>query len=191
MLKFDMKVILFLFILPSLLLSTDITWDSHDSFNHNQNEYNRAMNEYVYLKYNKQLKHTTVKGSTVSLGDLLWQDNQESADLTMYYTKAVEYCEDLVMVGRDDWRLPTKDELLEIVDKDRKPRIVESFKHTSAGDYWTSSIILTSSTKAWIVQFSDGFANLVNKSKKLHVRCVNGSNYSVSEWYKREVDKWR
>ena len=191
MLKFCMNIKLFLLIIPSLLFSLDITWDSQSSFKHNKSEYNRAINDYIYPKYNTGLDKKGSPGSIVLLADLVWQDSEDSALLLKDYTRAKEYCDKLDLAGRKDWRLPTKDELLKIVDKYQKPRILSDFKNTSAGDYWSSSVNLTSSDGAWSVQFSDGFANFQKKNKNLHVRCVSGTNSSLFEWYKGEVNKWR
>lgn len=75
---------------------------------------------------------------------------------------AVKLCDELSLAGHSDWRLPTRAELLTLVDDTRyNPAIdTEAFPDTSSDWYWTSTVAAWSSSRAWLVLFNDGDASL-------------------------------
>ena len=72
--------------------------------------------------------------------------------------EALKLCEGLSLGGHADWRLPTRAELLTLVDDTRqRPAInVEAFPDTKGDWYWTSTVCAGSSTLAWFVDFNNG-----------------------------------
>ncbi len=100
--------------------------------------------------------------------------NKESDSLTTNaqgYVNAVNSGTGLC--GFTDWRLPTKDELLGIVDSTvaTSPKVdVNWFPNTQSAIYWTSSPYVGSSDLAWVVNFNDGYDYSLNRSS-------NGSYY--------------
>ena len=78
------------------------------------------------------------------------------------------------LCGYANWRLPTKDELLGIVDKGQRPAISKVyFPNTPSSDVWSSSPY--NSGSAWYVYFDDGIAySNYNRYAVLHVRLVRG-----------------
>ena len=81
--------------------------------------------------------------------------------------------------GRTNWRVPTRDELVSIVDYDRigGPIInITFFPNTFSSGYWTSSSVSTGATNAWYLRFGDGEVDTKSKSVgtiNAYVRCVS------------------
>jgi len=102
---------------------------------------------------------------------LMWQS--PGAPTTMSQSDASAYCEGLGLAGHDDWRLPTKIELLSIVDYYKfNPAISAIFQATQAADYWTSTV--RSGRIFWYVNFNDGAADYYYHvvDDLLWVRCL-------------------
>ena len=102
---------------------------------------------------------------------MVWQDSAKIVQRD--YSAAKEYCNDLSLGGYSDWKLPTIDELVSIVDKKRyKPAIKKIFKNSKNDYYWSSSEYANDSSRAWHVHFYAGYDGYHNKSSKRYVRCV-------------------
>lgn len=71
-----------------------------------------------------------------------------------------------------DWRLPTQDELLTLVDREcSDPAInLKAFPGTPPVALWTSTS--SGGTGFWSVSFSDGFEEIYNGNRALPVRLV-------------------
>jgi hypothetical protein len=71
---------------------------------------------------------------------------------------AVKLCAELDLAGHADWRIPTRVELLTLVDDTRsKPAIdAAAFPDTRSDWYWTGSEYAAVSSYAWIVDFDGG-----------------------------------
>jgi hypothetical protein len=92
---------------------------------------------------------------------------------TQAYVQAIN---DLKLCGASDWRLPTKRELLSIVDNGRlKPAIdVRFFPNTLSSYYWSHTPSSDLENKAWQVYFLYGEASPGSKEQKSHIRLVRG-----------------
>ena len=92
---------------------------------------------------------------------------------TQAYIKAIN---DKSLCGLSDWRLPTKRELLSIVDNGQfKPAIdTRFFPNTLNLHYWTSSPYPEQEDSAWQVYFLYGEAEPRTKSQSNHIRLVSG-----------------
>ena len=113
---------------------------------------------------------------------LIWQDNNDTHHITKNRVNAIKYCEDLSHAGSSDWRLPTRDELLTIVDYTKStPSIDNSFKFVvDKGIYLTSTIVAGSTDDAWYVEFGNGETRYsANDSTVYNIRCVKGAVGSV------------
>jgi hypothetical protein len=103
---------------------------------------------------------------------LIWQ---RASSETMTRSDALNYCSGLSLAGTSDWRLPTINELLSIVDDTRSfPAIDPSaFPSTESDHFWTSSPLASASEiGAWYVHFSYGTSGYSNTSSAYRVRCV-------------------
>jgi len=123
---------------------------------------------------------------------LIWQDNNDTRSITKEYNEAKNYCRDLVTPYSSEWRLPTRNELLTLVDYAKvAPSMSDSFRYTIAdGKYWTSTIKYGDTSSAWLVAFGNGTTSSVdNVNSKENVRCVidsvdtNGSNFYLNSSY--------
>jgi hypothetical protein len=89
---------------------------------------------------------------SVKVGDLEWQ--ADVPDQKMTWAEAKEYAASL----GDGWRLPTKAELLTLVDDTRCNPACSVFPDCSADWFWTSTPRAGSSSGAWYVHFGYGYA---------------------------------
>jgi len=82
-------------------------------------------------------------------------------DAYVTHAQAEKLCADLDLGGHTDWRLPTRIELLALVDDTRyRPAIdSEAFPDTRSDDYWTGTTCAWSSVRAWFVGFNGGLAS--------------------------------
>ena len=108
--------------------------------------------------------------------NLEWQDNNESNSTKITWKDAINYCENLNLDRKSDWRLPNKNELLSIVDYNREnPAIKDIFTYYTINNYyWSSTTPLQSPHYVWMVSFGYGISFYSHKSDSLYVRCVRG-----------------
>jgi hypothetical protein len=88
-----------------------------------------------------------------------------------------DICGSLELGGHNDWRLPTKKELITIVDYSKVPSFNSTvFPNTGINTgYWSFTPDVSNSVNAWYVQFITGLVeNDQAKSEKNYVRCVRG-----------------
>jgi hypothetical protein len=73
------------------------------------------------------------------------------------YKKAEKACAAL----GEGWRLPTRAELLSLVDDTRCDPAIDTarFPDTKSGAYWTGTPLASDSSYAWVVVFSLGYAD--------------------------------
>jgi hypothetical protein len=82
------------------------------------------------------------------------------------------------LCGFNDWRLPTKAELNNIVSRDRVSPAIDAtyFPNTLNSYYWSASPHASVSYRAWIVAFSYGNDSAIDKDSTYSVRLVRASN---------------
>jgi hypothetical protein len=111
---------------------------------------------------------------------LVWQKSVTSSQ-AYSWCDAINYCATLTLAGRT-WRLPTRIELLSLVDFTRgNPAInTTAFPGVPCGKYhWTSSpwVVSQIATKpqySWIVNFSEGLtSNAGDRTQAEYARCVS------------------
>lgn len=98
---------------------------------------------------------------------------EESDCDTQAYIQAVN---ERGLCGAGDWRLPTKRELLSIVDNSRfKPAVDRRFfPKTQPLYYWSSSTYAEEANSAWQVYYLYGEASPDDKNKNFYIRLVRG-----------------
>jgi hypothetical protein len=126
---------------------------------------------------------------TDHLTGLMWQDDPAVASVKKQWVTqanydaqdynntvgdtANTYCNELVMGGFEDWRLPTVVELQGIVNDERvDPSIDEVFVNSSNSYYWSSTATHSTHANAWVVYFGYGYTTNNNKNYSYAVRCV-------------------
>ena len=119
---------------------------------------------------------------------LMWQQRDDGNTYTWYqatgtydemYNPASEnVCGNLVLSSYSDWRLPTKDELITIVDYaipfPSQTIKTTYFPDTKPSGYWSSTTYANYPDYAWAVYFYDGGVYSSSKYYDVYVRCVRG-----------------
>jgi hypothetical protein len=100
-------------------------------------------------------------------------DSGSPADDACTWEEAKKYCGTLSLADAG-WRLPSRDELLSIVDNSRTmPAIdVEAFPNTASDWFWSSTAYVSAPGDAFLVYFSNGFSTNNVSSSTYRVRCV-------------------
>ena len=104
---------------------------------------------------------------------LQWQDDDDAKTNSLDWSSAIDYCENLTLGGKDDWRLPNFNELYYIADKSiYNPALSSVFVNVVSGGYWSSTTHASDSSLAWGVDFLNGYGGWGDKSHSYFVRCV-------------------
>lgn len=113
---------------------------------------------------------------------LHWQDNSSSKKVLKKWNDAKQYCQNLSLDGKNDWRLPNYEELLSIVDYGQyNPSVIPVFENISESSYWSSSDYKTTGIGfykdgryiyAWNIDFYSGATFANGKGVVKYVRCV-------------------
>ena len=106
---------------------------------------------------------------------LMWQQGDAQND-DRFYTlgEAKSYCASLKLAGQKDWRLPSKRELLSIVNKGRTFPAIDTrlFPACRPALYWSDNTLSNDSDEAWPVHFGNGTVDSFPESDAMYVRCV-------------------
>jgi hypothetical protein len=80
------------------------------------------------------------------------------------------------LCGASDWRMPTRRELLGMVDYGRFNPAIDPgyFPNTPSSNFWSASPSLPGSNIAWNVHFVGGYAYFFPRSSSIRVRLVRG-----------------
>ena len=106
---------------------------------------------------------------------LIWQ--QQDDGITKSWANAKTYCDNLSLGGYSDWRLPSKKELVTIVNyaiPEPGPTIQPVFNNARSSAYWTATDMADSTSSAWNVVFYNGQTDAPTKSANYYARCVRG-----------------
>ncbi len=93
---------------------------------------------------------------------------------TQTWQTALDTCKNLTLAGKT-WRLPSMNELLSIVDKNKVNPAIDTalFPATVASNYWSSTTYVNNTTNAWHVFFLNGLNPPSLKTSSYYVRCVS------------------
>lgn len=115
---------------------------------------------------------------TDAVTGLMWQQ-VDGGEMTI--ENAMIYCDNLVLGGYSDWRLPTPLEAYSIQNlQNNNPALNTNFFTTSAAEYWwTNAFQAGDNTKVWCTNSGGGIGNhpksetiSAGGTKKFHVRAV-------------------
>ena len=103
-------------------------------------------------------------------------DNGDCTDDICSVEQYVEKINQMRLCGFDDWRLPTRDELASLLDKNQQyptPKInIRFFPNTGNNFYWSGTTYKYDSELAWFVYFSSGYQYFDIKTNPMHIRVV-------------------
>jgi len=119
---------------------------------------------------------------------LMWQ--QTIPTDTYKWADAVSSCNDLSYAGYSDWRLPTPQELLTIVDNSRYNPAIDTtyFPNTPSDYFWSSSTNVDNTNYARFVNFLSGYVSSNGKPNYDYVRCVRGESLPNSTFNSTTVN---
>lgn len=127
--------------------------------------------------------HDNEDGTVTDLNTgLMWQQGDEYNQNPIYHAwpGALYYCDHLDLAGYSDWRLPTRHELLSIVDRGRWDPAINTDYFPACGrdpslSYWSSSTYAWDPANyVWTVCFYSGRILFATKYMGLYIRCVRG-----------------
>ena len=95
---------------------------------------------------------------------LMWQDNTNK--INQKWSDANTTCQDLNLVNYLVWRLPTKNELVNMFARK------DDFSNFYTDQYWTADEDPDDSGNAFTISFDDGSESSQSKTRKKLVRCV-------------------
>jgi hypothetical protein len=100
---------------------------------------------------------------------LIWM--KQTAEQT--FDEAQEYAERAAKATGLAWRLPTKDELIGLVDGSRQGP-ASGFPNMPSKPFWSSSPYVGNTNYAWFVGFDDGYVGYGSRLSLGAVRLVRG-----------------
>ncbi len=128
--------------------------------------------------------YTSANGVTLDMvTGLEWQQQDSNVDYN--YNGAVDYCSNLTLDGKSNWRLPTANELLSIVDFGTFSPAIDgsAFPSTESKFYWTATDNNEIDDRRWAFDFNSGEQRSVYEktTTNYRARCVrsNGQNALV------------
>jgi|SRR6185436_9506221 len=85
---------------------------------------------------------------------LMWEKVGNKDYLT--FKEAEKYCKKLALAGKKNWRLPTREELVSIVDYTRSNPAIDPVFESNSSWYWSSSKVAGYADSVWCVNFDSG-----------------------------------
>jgi hypothetical protein len=119
---------------------------------------------------------------------LVWQRVVSTDART--YAQAASYCAALDLDGRKDWRLPSRIELVSLIDWDRARlgSIDPAFPDHPLQTMWACTSGPSNPLIAWSVDFNNGSLDITKKTSSLLARCVSGSRSSTPPPARYEIE---
>jgi hypothetical protein len=105
---------------------------------------------------------------------LMWQQVDDGVERV--WADALSYCEDLELGNYEDWRLPSRLELVSIVDYGRYGPAIHPVFSSASRWHLTANTCVEDSGDAWAVDFEGGAAEDNGKNSLHRVRCVRGGS---------------
>jgi hypothetical protein len=103
---------------------------------------------------------------------LMWQQSDDGVERT--WADAGSYCDGLSLGGYSDWRLPSRQEIVSIVDYGRYSPAIDPAFGCRISWYWSGSTHANYPDYAWCVPFNYGAVYYSYKYNSEYVRCVRG-----------------
>ena len=105
---------------------------------------------------------------------LLWEDTPHVRETKITHPRAKMYCSELKLGDFQDWKLPTIQELLTIIDYRRtSPALMKAFNYVEDESfYWSQTVVADESDAFWGVNFKRGASSKASEYYDRYVRCV-------------------
>ena len=81
------------------------------------------------------------------------------------------------MAGKTDWRAPSIEEFLTIVDFSRSDPAIDPVFNCQLWFYWSGSTYPADAALGWDVYFGYGYSSVWDKADSYYVRCVRGESW--------------
>ena len=109
--------------------------------------------------------------------NLMWEDTPHVREAKIKQPRAKAYCAELKIGGFEDWRLPTINELLTIVDYSRiSPALLKEFSYVDKESfYWTKTAVADEADAFWGINFKRGASSKASEYYDRFARCVRNS----------------
>jgi hypothetical protein len=140
-----------------------------------------AFNQFAYGQdgdFSINLPSYVVDSNVVSdpITGLMWERNVLSSSPTVNWTDAHDHCRQLSLAGFEDWRLPSRIELLSLADLGQTALAnlgvnATAFPNTPFEPFWTSSLYAFDMTRAWAIS-AGGAPISFDKNMLFRARCV-------------------
>lgn len=132
-----------------------------------------AVTGFFILKPETKEIQTCGEGTVLYGDNLCWQVTVNSSNL-LTWDQANSYCESLVLSEKENWRLPSVEELSGlVVERTSEVSINETyFPGTLPTHYWTSSKYTNAEGMHWYIHFELGHQGFARDFNKYPVRCV-------------------
>jgi hypothetical protein len=105
--------------------------------------------------------------------NIMWQDDIEATQYLEDIEFAKLYCEELILNGYTDWKMPNIKQLQSIVDVNKKsPTVTKEFQYTSKNKYWSNTQFFMDESNYWYVDFQTGITSNDKESNTYNVRCI-------------------
>jgi hypothetical protein len=115
----------------------------------------------------------SVKSVIDKTNNIMWQDDIEVTQYLENITFAKLYCEELILNGYIDWRVPTIEQLQSIVDVTQKsPTINKLFEYSSKNQYWSNTPFILDKQSYWYIDFNTGVRSYDKNSQTFNIRCI-------------------
>ena len=140
----------------------------------------QAQGRYTISSDGQEVTDTTTKLAWRRCAEGLRWDGKECSGKvkTFKYPEAKDAAAAAAKGDSKAWRIPTKDELVALVDKTakKKPRIdVKAFPQTPAKPFWSMRPGSDDDLSAWLVNFANGKVSGNTGQRRFHLRLVRGS----------------
>ena len=115
--------------------------------------------------------------------NLMWENSIHSRDIKLTYQEAVTYCKNIKTDSFQDWRVPTLEELLNLVNyKKVNPAITKEITLLNQKKmYWSSTPYLNNSNSFWGVRYNDGSTQDSSDIYERYIRCVRTTKEAKKE----------
>ncbi|WP_345980292.1 DUF1566 domain-containing protein [Sulfurimonas sp. HSL3-2] len=105
---------------------------------------------------------------------LEWQDTA-AVENELKWAMSGAYCRSLKLLGQNDWRLPTREELKTIIKMVQTPQEGRRFHYGTTEGYWTSEEDTQDDVNAWAIYMKTGHLFSSDKCDTANMRCVRTS----------------